>query len=156
MKSHKNWQSKLEVSKKLKKLSRLDDNELDDRFEVSHNEAFEKINCLTCANCCKTKGPAFTKKDINRIAKYMSITPPEFSDTYLEMNEDDNYVLKTTPCLFLQEDNKCEIYEIRPQACASYPHTNTRKIKNLFPYFEAHVSTCPIIEEIIQSTSSKK
>lgn len=138
----------MDLNKKMRRLSRVPDNDLDDRFELEHNKAFENIDCLTCANCCKTKGPAFGKKDINRIAKHMEITPPEFSDTYLEMNEDDNYVLKTTPCLFLQEDNKCSIYEIRPQACASYPHTNTRKVKNLFPYFEAHASTCPIIEEI--------
>ena len=146
----------MEIKNKLKKLSRLDDNDLDGRFEKSHNKAFEKIDCLTCANCCKTKGPSFNKKDINRIAKYMNITPPEFSDTYLEMNEDDNYVLKSTPCLFLLKDNKCEIYEIRPQACASYPHTNTRKVKNLFPYFEAHSNTCPIIEDIIQNTKSNR
>lgn len=142
----------MDYSKKIKRLSRLSDNELDDKFEAEHEKAFQKIDCLDCANCCKTKGPAFGKKDINRIARHMGITPPEFSDTYLEMNEDDNYVLKTTPCLFLQENNKCSIYEIRPQACASYPHTNTRKVKNLFPYFEAHITTCPIIEEIINNS----
>lgn len=140
----------MDIKKKLRRLKELSDHELDDRFEKEHDKAFRKIDCLTCANCCKTKGPAFNKKDINRIAKHLKISPPEFSDTYLEMNEDDNYVLKATPCLFLQNDNKCSIYEIRPSACASYPHTNTRNISQLFPYFESHISTCPIIEEIIQ------
>jgi Fe-S-cluster containining protein len=137
-------------SKKIKRLNLLPNHTLDDKFEIEHHKAFKKIDCFSCANCCKTKGPAFTKKDINRIARHMEITPPEFSDTYLEMNQDDAYVLKTTPCLFLQENNKCSIYEIRPKACASYPHTNTRNVKNLLPYFKAHLTTCPIIEEIIQ------
>lgn len=140
----------MNFKKKLRRLNEMSDSDLDDRFEVAHEKAFKKIDCLTCANCCKTKGPAFSKKDISRIARHQGITPSEFADEHLEFNEDDNYVLKNTPCLFLQGDNKCEIYEIRPGACASYPHTNTRNVSHLFPYFETHLATCPIIEEVIK------
>ena len=73
----------MKIKNKLKRLRRLDDNVLDDRFEKSHNKAFDNIDYLTCVNCCKTKGLSFNKKDINRIAKYINITPPEFSDNYL-------------------------------------------------------------------------
>ena len=136
------------VKKKIKQLNKLSDEEIDSRFEKGHTEAFQKINCLDCANCCKTKGPSFTKRDINRIAAHLKITPPEFSDKYLTINNDGNYALDATPCLFLKEDNYCSIYEIRPKACASYPHTDTRNIRNLFPYLEEHTSTCPAIEDI--------
>ena len=136
------------ISKKIKQLNKVSDKEIDDRFEKSHIETFKKINCLDCANCCKTKGPSFTKKDINRIATHLKISPPEFSDKYLLINDDGNYILKSTPCLFLKEDNYCSIYVIRPKACASYPHTDTRNVRNLFPYLKEHASTCPAIEDI--------
>ena len=137
------------IRKKIKQLNKVSDEEIDNRFEKSHIDTFKKINCLYCANCCKTKGPNFTKKDINRIANHLKISPSEFSDKYLSINYDGNYILESTPCLFLKEDNYCSIYEIRPKACASYPHTNTRNVRNLFPYLEEHASTCPAIEDIL-------
>lgn len=140
----------MDYKKKLRRLKRLSDQELDKKFEIENEKAFEKIDCLSCANCCKTKGPTFSKKDINRIAKSKNLSPQDFSDKHLKINEDGNYVLNQTPCVFLEADNKCGIYEIRPEACASYPHINTRNISQLFPYFETHVSTCPIIEEVIR------
>ena len=114
---------------KLNKLGNKSNDEIDEVINEAHDNAFKKINCLDCANCCKTKGPMFNKKDINRIARHIGITPPEFSDKYLEFNENDDYVLKTTPCAFLGKDNYCSIYE----------------------YMLAHKSTCPAIENILDS-----
>ena len=137
------------AERKLKNLAQHSDEEVDLRVNAAHDKAFKHINCLECANCCKTKGPAFNKKDVNRIARHLQLEPQTFVDEYLEYNVDDNLVLKTLPCPFLGKDNYCGIYEIRPLACASYPHTDTRKTKNLFPYLLEHLETCPAIEYII-------
>ena len=136
---------------KLNKLANKSNDEIDEVISQAHNNAFHKINCLDCANCCKTKGPMFNKKDINRISRHIGITPPEFSDKYLEFNENDDYVLKSTPCVFLGKDNYCSIYEVRPKACASYPHTDSRKTRHLFDYMMAHKTTCPAIEDILEN-----
>ena len=37
---------------------------LDVTVQQIHNAVFENIDCLTCANCCKTTSPIFYKKDI--------------------------------------------------------------------------------------------
>lgn len=139
------------AKRKLQSLSNYSDEEIDLRINSAHDKAFAKINCLECANCCKTKGPALNKKDVNRIAKHLKLEPQAFVDEYLEYNVDDNLVLKVLPCPFLGKDNYCDIYEIRPLACASYPHTDTRKTKNLFPYLLEHMETCPAIEVIIEN-----
>lgn len=139
----------------LKSIGKLENAEIDTIVNSTAEEVEANFDCLTCANCCKTKGPAFTKKDINRIARHLEIEPQEFVDKNLMFNENDDMVLQTTPCLFLEADNKCRIYEIRPKACASYPHLYSRNVKNLFPYMIAHAETCPIIQEVIDESSSK-
>ena len=42
---------------------------LDKLIHPIHDDVFEHTNCLKCANCCKTTGPLFTDKDIQRISK---------------------------------------------------------------------------------------
>ena len=70
-----------------------------------HEAEFEKTDCLTCANCCKTTGPLFTDKDIQRIAKFLRMKVVDFTKQYLRIDEDNDYVLKTLPCSFLFSDN---------------------------------------------------
>ncbi len=36
-------------------------------------------------------------------------------------------VLKSSACVFLSNENKCEIYDFRPKACKEYPHTDRKK-----------------------------
>ena len=33
-------------------------------------DVWKEVDCLTCANCCKTMSPTFTKTDIKRISKH--------------------------------------------------------------------------------------
>lgn len=35
---------------------------LDYIVQETHDEVFEKIDCLKCANCCKTTGPLYRKR----------------------------------------------------------------------------------------------
>ena len=70
-----------------------------------HEEVFACTDCLKCANCCSTTGPLFTDKDIGRIAKHLRIKPSEFTEKYLRIDEDKDYVLQQVPCAFLEEDN---------------------------------------------------
>src|SRR6185312_13967697 len=102
---------------------------LDDVFQTAHEEVFEKTDCLTCANCCKTTSPIFYQKDIDRVAKRLRMKPYEFIDKYLKIDEDEDYVLKQAPCPFLRDDNYCRVYAHTPTACPEHPHTAS---KNMF------------------------
>ena len=42
---------------------------LDALMQELNDSEFERTDCLTCANCCKTTGPLFTDKDVERLAK---------------------------------------------------------------------------------------
>jgi Fe-S-cluster containining protein len=89
-----------------------------------HEEAFEHIDCLQCANCCKNYSPRFKMPDIKRISKYLRMKESQFIAAYLFLDNDGDYVLQSHPCPFLGSDNKCDIYDERPRDCARYPYTD--------------------------------
>ena len=121
-----------ETKKYFAKLKKKNPKHLDLLMQQLHNEEFERTDCLTCANCCKTTSPIFTDKDISRISKHLRLKEGAFIDQYLQRDEDDFMVLKTAPCTFLNEsDNTCFIYDVRPKACSEYPHTNRKNSFNL-------------------------
>ena len=116
---------------------------LDFIVQETHEEVFEEINCLNCANCCKTTGPLFTKKDIERISKHLKMKPKDFEFKFLQTDEDQDKVLQNLPCWFLGEDNKCSIYEVRPKACREYPHTDRKKVYQINDLMLKNTLICP-------------
>lgn len=137
------------IRKLLKRLKRTNPPDLDKTFHELHDEAFEEIDCLQCANCCKTTGPRFTNKDIERIASHQGLKPGQFVERYLRIDEDGDYVLQSVPCPFLGPDNYCGIYEVRPQACRQYPHTDHRKIQQVLDITDANSRICPAVANIV-------
>ena len=133
-----------------KRLGRKNTKGLDDVFHSLHESAFENIDCLECANCCKTTSPMFTKTDIKRIAKDQKMSVAEFSKKYLRVDEDGDTVLKSSPCPFLGEDNYCGIYEVRPKACREYPHTNRKQMHQILKTTYLNTLICPAVFEITE------
>lgn len=66
-----------------------------------HERFSSEINCLECAACCKTLGPAIYDKDIEKMAKALRLKPSEVVTLYLRIDEDGDYVLKRCHVLFL-------------------------------------------------------
>ena len=132
-----------EHKKFLGNLKRKPPKNLDYIAEETHEEVFKEIDCLSCANCCKTTGPLFTEKDIERVSKYVRLKPKDFEAKFLQMDEDEDKVLKNLPCWFLGEDNKCSIYEIRPKACREYPHTDRKKVYQINNLMLKNTIICP-------------
>lgn len=124
--------------------------QLDFVMQELHDKTFSKIDCLDCANCCKTTGPLFTQKDIDRISKSLRMKPSEFEGMYLRIDEDNDWVLKTVPCAFLGEDNKCSIYDVRPKACAEFPHTDRKKFHQINYLTMNNLPVCPAVYEIVE------
>jgi len=133
----------------IEKLRKSKPNKLDDRFHELHHEAFEEIDCLTCANCCKTTSPIFYEADIERVAKALRIKVGEFIDTYLHKDDDHDYVLNESPCPFLSYDNKCIVYESRPKACREYPHTNRKRMHQILKLTLKNTQICPAVHQIV-------
>jgi len=133
-----------------KHLKKVKPRVLDNFMHTFHQEVFEYTNCLECANCCKTTGPLFTDKDIQRLAKHFGIKQFDFIDQYLRIDEDGDYVLKSVPCTFLAEDNHCSIYNVRPKACREYPHTNRKKQYQLLDITQRNISVCPAVSDVVE------
>ncbi|GLR16229.1 YkgJ family cysteine cluster protein [Portibacter lacus] len=134
-----------------KNLSKKDRKALDQVAEEAHDEAFSSFDCLTCANCCKTTGPLFTKADIDRLAKVFSMKSSQFIEAYLRMDEEGDYVLQTTPCPFLLDDNKCLVYDQRPKACREFPHTNRKNFYQIRNLTLKNTLVCPIAFKVVEN-----
>ncbi|HCE53712.1 MAG: Fe-S-oxidoreductase [Lutibacter sp. BRH_c52] len=146
----------LETKKYFEKLKKRTPNNLDFVVQELHNSEFKRTDCLTCGNCCKTTSPIFTEKDIQRIAKYVNMKEYQFITAYLERDQDDFYVLKTSPCSFLDlNDNMCSIYDVRPKACNEYPHTNRRKFIQLTDLTMKNTEICPAVYNIVEALKKK-
>lgn len=146
---------KLQTQKFFDKLKKEKPSDLDQQFHQLHDKVFQKINCLDCANCCKTTGPLFTKRDIKVISKYFKMSETDFIAKYLRVDEDNDYVLQQVPCVFLAADNTCSIYAYRPNACREYPHTNQAKMHTILNETEKNVLICPAVYEITYRLRNK-
>ena len=156
--AHHKEQSKLKCKENkrfFKNLKKIKPKVLDKIIHPLHDEVFEYTNCLECANCCKTTGPLFTDKDINRISKQLRIKPSVFTEKYLRIDEDRDYVLQSVPCTFLGEDNYCSIYDVRPKACREYPHTNRIKQSQLLKLTERNIEVCPAVYDIVEKVKKE-
>lgn len=118
-------------------------------FHSAHEEAFEQTDCLACARCCKETGPLFTNKDVDRLAAHLKISPGRLQDTYLRFDEDGDWVLKSTPCPFLLDDNRCSVYSVRPRACRMYPHTDHPAMSEVLDLTRKNASICPAVAHIV-------
>ncbi len=123
---------------------------LDEKFHTLHDETFAELDCLDCANCCKTTSPIFIRTDIDRLAKVFRMKSTEFIDTYLNQDDEGDYVLNSSPCPFLNEDNTCLVYEDRPKACREYPHTNRKKMHGILNLTLKNTLVCPAVFKIFQ------
>ncbi len=133
------------------KLKKKPPKQLDYIMQDLHEAEFEKIDCLKCANCCKTTGPLFTDKDIIRIAKHFRMKPQQFTEQFLQLDEENDYVLKSVPCTFLDADNYCSIYEVRPKACSEFPHTDRKKFQQISNLTLKNVAICPAAFNIVEA-----
>lgn len=128
---------------------------LDVLMRELHEDEFHRTDCLGCANCCKITGPLFTDKDIERIAKHFRMKPKHFIQTYLRIDEDNDYVLQSVPCEFLGADNHCSIYEVRPKACREFPHTDRKKFHQISNLTLKNVAICPAAYNIVEEMKRK-
>ncbi len=151
-----NWEKKSTEHQKAYTnfLKKADKNKVLKHLPDLHEEAFEKVDCLTCANCCKNYSPRFKTPDIKRISKVLGLKESVLIDTYLEIDSDGDFVLKTKPCPFLEADNTCSIYEDRPSDCRRFPYTDEDVFIKRPAITQKNTSFCPaayfVIEKLMQ------
>jgi uncharacterized protein len=151
-----NWQKKSRDKQKHFKnlLARADKNQVLKALPQLHEEAFEKVDCLQCAACCKNYSPRFKTPDVKRISKHLGMKESVFIETYLRVDEDGDFVVRSTPCPFLNADNYCSVYDVRPSDCARFPYTDEDVIIKRQSLTLKNASFCPITFYVLERLST--
>lgn len=156
-----NWEKKSGERQKLYKqyLQRAKKNDVLKQLPDLHEEAFSKVDCLQCANCCKNFSPRFKTPDIKRISKHLKMRESDFIETYLKVDEEGDYVARSLPCPFLGADNYCSIYDQRPSDCHRFPYTDEDVIIKRQPLTLKNSTFCPItyyvLEKLLESEKQR-
>ena len=156
-----NWEKKSSDRQKVYKqyLQKANKNEVLNQLPGLHEAAFSKIDCLQCANCCKNYSPRFKTPDIKRISKHLKMRESDFIESYLKVDGDGDFVVRSTPCPFLGEDNFCGIYEQRPSDCQRFPYTDEDVFFKRQQLTLKNSTFCPItyyvLEKLIEAEKQK-
>lgn len=136
----------------LSKLEKTLPKNIDLLTDKINTEVWKEIDCTSCANCCKTMTPTFTKRDINRIANHLEMKPNDFIKTWLDYEKKDkDWVNKKQPCQFLDlKSNKCSIYEVRPADCSGFPHLNKKKMVDYIHVHKQNINYCPATYSMVE------
>lgn len=153
-----NWEKKsADNQKKYKQfLKRADKNQVLKQLPSLTEEAFQRMDCLKCANCCKHYSPRFKTPDLKRISKHLKMKEGDFIETYLRLDEDGDYVAKSAPCPFLDQNNACRIYDQRPSDCRRFPYTDEDVLLKRPALTLKNVSFCPIVYYVLEKLDSSK
>jgi hypothetical protein len=154
-----NWEKKFKDKQKQYKgfLDRADKNKVLKQLPQLHEEAFEKVNCLQCAACCKNYSPRFKTPDVKRISKHLGMKESVFIESYLRVDEEGDFVVKASPCPFLGSDNFCSVYDVRPSDCHRFPYTDEDVFIKKQKLTLKNASFCPISFYVLDKlTASSK
>lgn len=114
-----------------------------------------KIDCQTCANCCRQSTVRLTERDIERLIKALRLKKSRVIDEYTLPSEEEGIILKRDDengCVFLN-GTECLIYEDRPDICRDYPHL-VRGPGSLIArmwHMPERASVCPIVYNTLEA-----
>ncbi|HEX4878172.1 MAG TPA: YkgJ family cysteine cluster protein [Chitinophagaceae bacterium] len=153
-----NWQKKSAERQKLYKqfLLRAKKNDILAQLPELHEEAVAAVDCLQCANCCKNYSPRFKTPDIKRISRHLNMRESEFIEAFLRVDDEGDFVVKSSPCPFLGPDNYCSIYEERPSDCRRFPYTDEDIVIKRQALTLKNSSFCPITYLVLEGLLEKK
>lgn len=136
----------------LSKLEKNPPKELDQMALLVSRNVWKEVDCLSCANCCKTMSPTFTVKDVKRISAHLGMQPLAFREKYLYLEKKDNdWMNRQQPCQFLNlTTNMCSIYEVRPADCAGFPHLTKKRMVDYIHIHKQNVQYCPATFKMVE------
>ncbi|MFA6292504.1 MAG: YkgJ family cysteine cluster protein [Victivallales bacterium] len=144
----KNESKNLEFRSFLKWLD-MDESEIDSIVHEINKEMADKIDCKSCANCCKEMTPVVSESEILRISERLGMSKEEFIREYLKQDDEDDFLINRKPCPFLK-GNLCQIYDDRPEDCRSFPHLHKEEILSRLLGVVYNCSICPIVFNVYE------
>ncbi|MFA6804505.1 MAG: YkgJ family cysteine cluster protein [Candidatus Methanomethylophilaceae archaeon] len=82
----------------------------------------DEFECKMCGKCCHQPNIIIQPQEVDRISHAAGIPLYDFVSGYLRRTPDGRMLFThTAPCAFLGKDNKCTIWEDRPEICDDFP-----------------------------------
>ncbi|MCL2712929.1 MAG: YkgJ family cysteine cluster protein [Methanomassiliicoccaceae archaeon] len=81
-----------------------------------------RFECEMCGKCCHQANINVRDEEVQRIADHLKISSDEFISEYLYRNNNLWLFKKSGACRFLDENNKCKIWQKRPMICGDFPY----------------------------------
>lgn len=127
----------------------------DRRFRRIAEEIEEQIDCRECANCCRVATVELQQRDVEKLARFLRITPARFFADYTQESADEGIILKRSEesgCVFLS-GNDCVVYEARPATCDNFPHLvrGAGSIPSRMWQFIDRACYCPIVYNALEA-----
>lgn len=97
-------------------------------LELTRKQEGRVVSCRKgCAHCCHIQVAA-TEWEVQTVLDYMDHVGMEFEESDIQKlerlalvkNDHEYMVHPDRKCVFLGDDNTCQIYEVRPSACRNY------------------------------------
>lgn len=84
------------------------------------------FSCTQCGKCCTNHGDYthvyLAKADVKNIAEHLGMTRSAFRREYTVKDGPwTSLKIEGEACPFLGEDNRCQVYEVRPKQCSTWP-----------------------------------
>ncbi len=123
---------------------------IDQVAQKLYKRVTDKIDCRTCANCCKEMEPLLTQGDVVKLSRGLNLSVGKVKKKYLEQSaEGEGFTFNQKPCPFLA-GNLCSVYDSRPQDCFSYPHILRKGVANRLSSVIHNCSICPIVFNVLE------
>ncbi len=122
--------------------------EIDDLVFELNDVVSNAIDCTKCGNCCKKATPCLSKRDVERLAVAKKVSEADIETDYTVIDKEER-IWKTQPCAFLSE-NKCTVYELRPDDCRSYPHLHKKDFTQRLWITLENYAVCPIVYNVFE------
>ncbi len=124
------------------------------RLKAIAQDVEEKIDCTSCANCCRVATTPVTERDAERLARFLRVKLSAFLRDYTVETEDEGRILNRNEngCVFL-EGNLCSVYEVRPNTCELFPHLvkgNGSLLSRLW-HMPDRAVYCPIVYNTLEA-----
>jgi Fe-S-cluster containining protein len=133
----------------------LSNKKLDAIVQETTDEVWKQIDCTRCANCCKTLQIVVDDADIRRLSTRFGMSFQSFSKKYVLVAEDKSKYFASSPCAFLGPDNRCTVYEDRPQACRDFPYLHADSFRSRTFMMIDNCATCPIVFNVWQRLKAR-
>jgi uncharacterized protein len=123
---------------RIQQLSReRDDEDIDGVVKALSQKYFALIDCMQCANCCRSLHIEFKQSELYTIASTLG----QSMETFQKQSMSEGSV--NPPCPMLN-GNLCSIYQNRPDICSSYPHLEQPEFTSRLMGVIGNLAICPI------------